>query len=118
MLTKATQFPSSIPSSYIVMSSLNQPFLPSLSLTAPEILGVAATTGIPTTMGFAAAFPKVAEVHRTPENQVPTKSVRDIEFALNANWREISTQTKGMQWQNHQELENKTGLDVAVLALQ
>jgi hypothetical protein len=73
-------------------------------------------------MGFAAAFPEsgISSNGNVNMGHAPrplARSVRDIELALNANWREISSHAHRSDWQNHQELENKTGVDVAVLTL-
>lgn len=72
------------------MSSLNQPFLPSLSLSAPELLGRTETQRIPTTMCFAAAFPDLRGQNTSTTATRMPKAVRDIEMALNANWRRVT----------------------------
>ena len=111
------QFPTSIPSSQIISSHLNQPFLPSLSLSAPQILGTTDTQPTPTTMGFAAAF----AAPKPPTGPRPTaKTVRDLEIALNANWRHISDESERFVETSRSQLsqlEKKTGLEVGVLRM-
>lgn len=45
------------------------------------------------------------------------KTVRDLEMVLAANWKEISTATEQYIGRHRDQLENRTGLEVAVLAL-
>jgi hypothetical protein len=124
------QFPTRVPTKSVVLSHLNQPFLPSLSLSATQLLGVPELHTHPTTAGFAAACPDIKDKEKVPNGQhdgaepgrsaapVPAlpKTVRDVELALNANWREVGNETKKVLGRHHQ-LENKTGMEVAVLAL-
>lgn len=97
------------------MSDLNQPFLPSLSLSAPQLLGQKETQHIPTTMGFAASFPDIQQ--SSTGCGPPAKTVHDIEIALNANWRRITEKSEKRFGTPRNQLENKTGLEVAVLSL-
>jgi len=120
--TLMIQFPTRLPSRHIVLSSLNQPFLPSLSLSASQLLGVPETKTIPTKHGFAAAYPEEENENkgRKPHDETPAtrpRTVRDLEMTLNANWREIGDETKKALGRQRDQLENKTGMEVAVLAL-
>lgn len=45
------------------------------------------------------------------------KSMRDIELILNANWRDVTTDAKSTIGKPRDQLENRTGLEVAVLKL-
>ena len=108
------QFPPSIPSSHIVMSSLNQPFLPSLLTTANEILGLEEKPPIATTMGFAAAFSEPKQ--RDPE-QRPKSSVRDIEIALAANWRAAVVESERRILGSSFGVESESVSEVAVVAI-
>jgi putative membrane protein len=133
-----SQFPTSVPTASVVLNNLNQPFLPTLSLSATELLGIPEPMPIPTGAGFAAAFPD--DVAKTPDadadaeaggkkggsgsitstsplNQPMPKTVRDLEMVLNANWREITTESEQFIGKHRDQLENKTGLEVAVLAM-
>lgn len=122
------QFPTRVPTQSVVLSHLNQPFLPSLSLSATQLLGVAEPRTTPATGGFASAF-AVDQIgtNRTadhenerdvlnPNGPLP-KTIRDLELALNANWREIGDDAKKVLGRQRDQLENKTGMEVAVLAL-
>jgi len=92
-----------------------------VSLSATELLGAPETQTTPTTLGFAAAYPEEdasAKNHSAATLHRPLpKTIRDIEMALNANWREIGDETKKVLGRQRDQLENKTGMEVAVLAL-
>lgn len=45
------------------------------------------------------------------------KTVRDLELALTANWRTISTETEALFDKPRQQLENRSGVEVAVMTL-
>lgn len=116
-----------------MLSHLNQPFLPSLSLSATELLGKAEPKLNPNTMGFASAYPEEKKAKKDSDDSddsddddseddqqrrlPPARSVRDIEMALNANWREYTDETKKFLGRQRDQLENRTGMEVAVLAL-
>jgi len=51
-----------------------------------------------------------------PNGPLP-KTIRDLELALNSNWREIGDDAKKVLGRQRDQLENKTGMEVAVLAL-
>jgi putative membrane protein len=119
--TKAyIQFPTSVPTSHVVLSHLNQPFLPSISLNAPTLLGMSEAKPHPTALGFAHAFPQFDfEYDSDPHakvGQLP-KSMLDLEVALGLNWQEISTDSRKFTGGHKEQLENRTGMEVAVLAL-
>jgi hypothetical protein len=44
-------------------------------------------------------------------------SVRDLEIALNANWRQIRDETESHLGKPRDQLENRTGMEVAVATL-
>jgi hypothetical protein len=123
--------------------------MPSLSLSAPEILADCPSIPRTTKKGFAAAYTADdGEVHnaraasRHDENikgnedgkdqdgdaedtkstsssssrQGPT-SIRDLELALNANWRSVFAETEAYIGRPRDQLENRTGMEVAVLTL-
>jgi hypothetical protein len=45
------------------------------------------------------------------------KSIRDLELALTANWRTISTETESFIGKPREQLENRSGVEVAVMTL-
>jgi hypothetical protein len=45
------------------------------------------------------------------------KTVRDLELALTANWRTISSETESFIGKPRQQLENRSGMEVAVMTL-
>lgn len=81
-------------------------------------------------MGFGYAFPQYDhEYDSDPDDdgsppkpkppkvgQLP-KTMRDLELALGASWQEISSDTRKFTGGHKDQLENRTGLEVAVLAL-
>lgn len=93
----------------------------------PELLSRPEPIAVPTTLGFAAAYPgsddkdgnKAKEEGSAVQTTMPPrpKTVRDLEMAMNANWREIGDETKKYLGRQRDQLENKTGLEVAVLTL-
>ncbi|RSH94765.1 hypothetical protein EHS25_004571 [Saitozyma podzolica] len=58
---------------------------------------------------FSSAF------HRKPSR--PAMSVRDLEIALNANWRQVRDETESHLGKPRDQLENRTGVEVAVATL-
>jgi hypothetical protein len=124
------QFPTSVPTSHVVLSHLNQPFLPSISLNAPALLGMSEAIPHPTALGFAHAFPQFdyeydsdheddgsPPVPKPPKlGQLP-KTMLDLEVALGLNWQEISSDSRKFTGGHKEQLENRTGMEVAVLAL-
>ncbi|ORY20578.1 Bestrophin, RFP-TM, chloride channel-domain-containing protein [Naematelia encephala] len=118
-LAEVTAFPTHVPTSHVVMSHLNQPFLPTLKLSAPELMGVNEIVPGPTNMGFAASFEAQQQqwdASASQERPLP-KSVRDLEIALGDNWREVGSEMAGLLVNQSDQLENKTGLEVAVIVL-
>lgn len=162
------------------MSHLNQPFLPTLPQSAPELIGVSETKPAPNPLGFSAAFeackekdvptydhtdPKKAKTEAKKSKKGPRssssstssssspssssssssrssseaegqsdveatdtavpdkklqplpKTVRDLELGLTANWRAIQTETENFIGKPRNQLENRSGLEVAVLTL-
>ncbi|WWC88091.1 uncharacterized protein L201_002995 [Kwoniella dendrophila CBS 6074] len=187
-LAQITSFPTQIPASHVVLSHLNQPFLPSLDLSAPDILGIPERQPKPTEKGFSHSWcsydckhAQSSSTHKhknknglrnrkakSPEeaykdglehhenlrsfntnqgysvgqgdNEKPPhdddhndsgggeeeeeikpkpllRNMRDIELVLNANWREITSETEDFIGKPRDQLENRTGLEVAVLTL-
>nr|ODN89268.1 hypothetical protein L204_06205 [Cryptococcus depauperatus CBS 7855] len=117
-IAQLTAFPNHIPSSQVVLSHLNQPFLPTLRTSATELLGVPDYSPGPSARGFAASFADA----KTKEDENPVtkpmmKSMRDIELVLNANWKDITSDAKNIIGKPRDQLENRTGLEVAVLTL-
>jgi len=92
-------------------------------LSATQLLGTPETQTQPTSLGFAAAYPnedhkdKDGKLVDRSQDPLRPKTVRDLEIALNANWREIGDETKKVLGRQRDQLENKTGMEVAVLAL-
>jgi putative membrane protein len=84
----------------------------------------------PTALGFAHAFPQFDFEYDSDPNddgsppalrpakvgQLP-KSMLDLEVALGLNWQEISTDSRKFTGGHKEQLENRTGMEVAVLAL-
>ena len=83
-------------------------------------------------MGFAAAYPdpdannhddkknssKPSKASQDESNRLPLpKTMRNLEITLNANWRDIAADTKKYIGKQRDQLENKTGMEIAVLAL-
>lgn len=70
-------------------------------------------------MGFSAAFPETDDdaADDGPIGPPLPKTVRDLEMVMNANWREIGDETKKVLGRQRDQLENKTGMEVAVLTL-
>ncbi|WWC68538.1 uncharacterized protein I206_102467 [Kwoniella pini CBS 10737] len=167
-IAQITAFPTHIPASHVVLSHLNQPFLPSLDISAPDLLGIPERQPKPTEKGFAHSWcsydgkhasghdhknkkglrnrkykspeeahqegmdhhedlhsSPVGQSHREEEEEEEVvfkpkplaKNMRDIEMALNANWREITAETEDFIGKPRDQLENRTGLEVAVLTL-
>ncbi|WWD16444.1 hypothetical protein CI109_100870 [Kwoniella shandongensis] len=161
-IAQVTAFPTALPALHVVLSHLNQPFLPTFSASAPDILGVPERQPRPTPMGIAEAWSSYTSVKpgipipvtpvggsrdpapaamgtststTTGQDEIPNKavekdgngtqpdvrslmkSIRDIELILNANWREITLETEDYIGKPRDQLENRTGLEVAVLAL-
>ena len=97
----------------------------------PQLLGEEEPTITPTPEGFRGAFPKpsqsddkdaktTSDPGETAAKSKPRprpKTIREIELALNANWREVGDETKKLLGHQRDQLENKTGMEVAVLAL-
>lgn len=86
----------------------------------------------PTSKGFANAFStydcpapslsssasvKEKEAEKVETTRAMMKSMRDIELILNANWRDVTTDAKSTIGKPRDQLENRTGLEVAVLKL-
>ncbi|OCF56508.1 hypothetical protein L486_05358 [Kwoniella mangroviensis CBS 10435] len=161
-IAQVTAFPTHIPASHVVLSHLNQPFLPSLDMSAPDILGIPERQPRPTEKGSAHSWCSYDGKHahdkeglrkrkvKSPEeahkdgvehhehllnhdrNHLHTneeeeeeevmakplaRNMRDIEMVLNANWREITAETEDFIGKPRDQLENRTGLEVAVLTL-
>ncbi|WVR03769.1 hypothetical protein IAU60_000764 [Kwoniella sp. DSM 27419] len=154
-IAQITAFPTALPASHVILSHLNQPFLPSLGTSAPDLLGIPERQPRPTEKGFAHAFCSYDCKHASKESlrlRTPTKgkrgpaaplsdhaadhtddeiereaeeikprpllrSMRDIEMVLNANYREIVAETDDFIGKPRDQLENRTGLEVAVLTL-
>nr|XP_018264799.1 uncharacterized protein I303_02979 [Kwoniella dejecticola CBS 10117]OBR86957.1 hypothetical protein I303_02979 [Kwoniella dejecticola CBS 10117] len=174
-IAQITAFPTHIPASHVVLSHLNQPFLPSLDMSAPDLLGIAERQPKPTEKGFAHSwcsydgkhasghnhkskkglrnrkFTSPEEAHQDglehhenlhsplrkhthphndgvkseseeeEEQEIKPKplarNMRDIEMVLSANWREITAETEDFIGKPRDQLENRTGLEVAVLTL-
>ncbi|WVF65852.1 hypothetical protein IAT40_000589 [Kwoniella sp. CBS 6097] len=158
-IAQVTAFPTALPASHVILSHLNQPFLPSLSTSAPDLLGIPERQPRPTEKGFADAFsaydckhaskdsirqrrhkhkhrpslhgltPHQPEhehghqgrVHNEEREEIKPgplpRSMRDIEMILNANYREIVAETEDFIGKPRDQLENRTGLEVAVLTL-
>ncbi|WVW80229.1 hypothetical protein I302_102207 [Kwoniella bestiolae CBS 10118] len=158
-IAQVTAFPTHIPASHVVLSHLNQPFLPSLDMSAPDILGIPERQPKPTEKGSAHSWCSYDGKHankglrnrkyKSPEEahkdgvehhghlhdgnhneevdeedeekdakpQPLARSMRDIEMVLNANWREITAETEDFIGKPRDQLENRTGLEVAVLTL-
>jgi putative membrane protein len=112
-----------LPSSHVILSNLNQPFLPTLSLSATELLGRPEPIPIPTTRGFTAAFPKadtdteaVAEAHRAAAAAEQPAS-RSGSTGTGRMPKSMRTETEGLVGRPRDQLENKTGLAVGVITL-
>ncbi|OCF38369.1 hypothetical protein I317_07865 [Kwoniella heveanensis CBS 569] len=158
-VAQVTAFPTALPASHVILSHLNQPFLPSLSTSAPDLLGIPERQPRPTEKGFAEAFSAYDCKHASKDSirqrrhkhkQRPSlhgsnphsagqehehahhehgeegeeikpgplpRSMRDIEMVLNANYREIVAETEDFIGKPRDQLENRTGLEVAVLTL-
>jgi putative membrane protein len=55
--------------------------------------------------------PRPAKVGQLP------KTMLDLEVALGLNWQEISTDSRKFTGGHKEQLENRTGMEVAVLAM-
>lgn len=51
------------------------------------------------------------------KNRPMPKSIRDVELALFANWRHVSTETEAFIGKPRHQLENRTGMEVGVMTL-
>ncbi|ORX35212.1 Bestrophin, RFP-TM, chloride channel-domain-containing protein [Kockovaella imperatae] len=124
-LAEVTAFPTRVPTKKIVRSHLNQPLLPSLSLSMPDLLGVPEVDPKPTSRGFNDSYqPRLDEQDKSDRTQMsqthettPPKSISEVEAALNANWRDVENAWQEFKSRKRHQLENKTGMEVAVLAL-
>ncbi|WVQ78804.1 hypothetical protein IAT38_000895 [Cryptococcus sp. DSM 104549] len=151
-IAQLTAFPTTTSASHVVLSHLNQPFLPTLRTSAPDLLGVPERQPRPSAKGCADAFATYddkphasgvpptgstappADAHSsassssssssasvsTPEAAKPKplmKSMRDIELVLSANWRDVTSDAEDFIGKPRDQLENRTGLEVAVLKL-
>lgn len=107
-----------------------------MSLTAPQLLAVSEAKTTPSSRGFADAYPGAksdeeqgkqmgqsgnsaenGEANQGQKERRLPKTMRDLEIALNANFREIGSETEKNIATPRYQMENKTGLEVAVLAL-
>ncbi|WVQ78805.1 hypothetical protein IAT38_000896 [Cryptococcus sp. DSM 104549] len=143
-IAQLTAFPTTTSASHVVLSHLNQPFLPTLRTSAPDLLGVSERQPRPTARGSAGAFspypagqtpaagsslgpslsagtPSFGLSPLDEDDEAPPKplfkSMRDIELVLNANWRDITSDAEDFIGKPRDQLENRTGLEVAVLKL-
>ncbi|KAK4690087.1 ion channel-forming bestrophin family protein, partial [Tremellales sp. Uapishka_1] len=121
-LAEVTAFPTSVPSSQIILSNLNQPFLPTLTTSAVDLLQIPKTNRpSPSTGGFAHAYPEPDKDKDTdkddPKPKDLPKTMRDLELILNNNWLEISSETESYMGKPRDQLENRTGLEIAVLSM-
>ncbi|ODO04513.1 hypothetical protein I350_05117 [Cryptococcus amylolentus CBS 6273] len=112
---------------HVILSHLNQPFLPTLRASAPDILGVPERQPIPNPRGFASSFstydkpapssPSSSSTEKKPEVKQMQKSMRDVELVLKANWKDVTSDARNVIGKPRDQLENRTGLEVAVLML-
>ncbi|ODN76520.1 hypothetical protein L202_05187 [Cryptococcus amylolentus CBS 6039] len=112
---------------HVILSHLNQPFLPTLRASAPDILGVPERQPIPNPRGFASSFstydkpapssPSSSSTEKKPEVKQMQKIMRDVELVLKANWKDVTSDARNVIGKPRDQLENRTGLEVAVLML-
>ncbi|RXK41347.1 hypothetical protein M231_01252 [Tremella mesenterica] len=115
-LAEVTAFPTSVPTDFVVHSHLNQPFLPTLSLNAEELLGI--STSSDDRPSFPDSHPNGGPngVSNGTGHKTLPKSMKDLEVVLSANWREIREEARYLG-RRREQLENRTGLEIAVLHL-
>lgn len=64
----------------------------------------------------ASSVPKKDKKDPVPKKPLP-KNVRDVERALVANWHHVSGETEAFIGKPRHQLENRTGMEVAVMTL-
>jgi hypothetical protein len=115
------QFPTTMPTSHVVLSHLNQPFLPSISINAPTLLGLSEPIPRPTSHGFTHdlddSHNDLPLGRRASNTGHLPKTMRDLEVAMGANWQEIIINSRRSMRGYGEEAEKRTGMEVAVLAL-
>ncbi|EIW69018.1 hypothetical protein TREMEDRAFT_31453, partial [Tremella mesenterica DSM 1558] len=115
-LAEVTAFPTSVPTDFVVHSHLNQPFLPTLSLNVEELLGISTSSEDRPSSPDSHPNGGANGVSNGTEHKTLPKSMKDLEVVLSANWREIREEARYLG-RRREQLENRTGLEIAVLHL-